>query len=30
MDDDCLKVSAYLGERRRTDDGFLADVLLSL
>ncbi|CAM4086475.1 hypothetical protein MB901379_03089 [Mycobacterium basiliense] len=30
MDDDCLTVSAYLAERRRTDDGFLADLLLGL
>lgn len=30
MDDDCLKLSVYLGERRRTDDGFVSDVLLGL
>ncbi len=30
MDEDCLKVSAYLGERRRNEDGFLTDVLLGL
>lgn len=30
MDEDCLKLTAYLAERRRTDDGFVSDVLLSL
>jgi PII-like signaling protein len=30
MDEDGLKLSAYLAERRRTDDGFLSDVLLGL
>lgn len=30
MDEDCLKLSAYMTERRRTDEGFLSDVLLDL
>jgi PII-like signaling protein len=30
MDEDCLKLSAYLAERRRTDYGFVSDVLLRL
>jgi PII-like signaling protein len=30
MDDDCLKLSVYLAERRRTRDGFVSDVLLGL
>ena len=30
MDEDCLKLSTYLAERRRTDDGFVSDVLLGL
>jgi PII-like signaling protein len=30
MDDDCLKLTAYLAERRRTGDGFVSDVLLGL
>jgi PII-like signaling protein len=30
MDDDCLKLSVYLSERRRTRDGFVSDVLLGL
>ncbi|MEE6178239.1 DUF190 domain-containing protein [Mycobacterium sp. 050134] len=30
MDDDCLKLTAYQAERRRTDDGFVSDVLLGL
>ncbi len=30
MDEDCLKLSVYLGERRRTGDGFVSDVLLNL
>lgn len=30
MDEDCLKLSAYFDERRRSGDRFLADVLLSL
>jgi PII-like signaling protein len=30
VDEDCLKLSAYLAERRRTGEGFLSDVLLNL
>jgi PII-like signaling protein len=30
MDEDCLKLSVYLAERRRTGDGFVSDVLLGL
>lgn len=30
MDDDCLKLTTYLAERRRTDDGLVSDVLLGL
>ena len=30
MDEDCLKLTTYLAERRRTDDGFVSDVLLGL
>jgi PII-like signaling protein len=30
MDEDCLKLSVYLAERRRTGDGFVSDVLLAL
>lgn len=30
MDDDCLKLTAYLAERRRTGEGFVSDVLLGL
>ncbi|MCV7445630.1 DUF190 domain-containing protein [Mycobacterium paraense] len=30
MDDDCLKLTTYLAERRRTDEGFVSDVLLGL
>ncbi|CQD07646.1 DUF190 domain-containing protein [Mycobacterium europaeum] len=30
MDEDCLKLTTYLAERRRTDDGFVSDVLLDL
>lgn len=30
MDEDCLKLSAYLAERRRTGEGFVSDVLLNL
>ena len=30
MNDDCLKLTAYFGERQRTDEGFFADALLSL
>ncbi len=30
MDEDCLKLSVYLAERRRTRDGFVSDVLLRL
>jgi PII-like signaling protein len=30
VDEDCLKLSVYLAERRRTDDGFVSDVLLGL
>ncbi len=30
MDEDCLKLSVYLAERRRTRDGFVSDVLLGL
>ena len=30
MEDDCLKLSVYLAERRRTGDGFVSDVLLGL
>ena len=30
MDEDCLKLSAYFDERRRSGDRFLADVILGL
>ena len=30
MDEDCLKLTTYLAERRRTDDGFVSDVLLGI
>lgn len=30
MDEDCLKLTAYLAERRRTGDAFVSDVLLGL
>lgn len=30
MDEDCLKLSTYLAERRRTGGGFVSDVLLGL
>jgi PII-like signaling protein len=30
VDEDCLKLTAYLAERRRTGDGFVTDVLLNL
>jgi PII-like signaling protein len=30
VDEDCLKLTTYLAERRRTDDGFVSDVLLGL
>jgi PII-like signaling protein len=30
MDDDCLKLTAYLAERRRTGGSFVSDVLLGL
>jgi PII-like signaling protein len=30
MDEDCLKLSVYLAERRRTRDGFVSEVLLRL
>lgn len=30
MDEDCLKLTTYLAERRRTEQGFLSDVLLDL
>ncbi len=30
MDEDCLKLTAYLAERRRTRDGFVSDLLLGL
>lgn len=30
MDEDCLKLTTYLAERRRTDEGFVSDVLLDL
>ena len=30
MDEDCLKLSTYLAERRRTTGGFVSDVLLGL
>ncbi|MCV7090173.1 DUF190 domain-containing protein [Mycobacterium interjectum] len=30
MDEDCLKLSVYLAERRRTRDGIVSDVLLGL
>jgi PII-like signaling protein len=30
MDEDCLKLSVYLAERRRTGDGFVSEVLLGL
>src|ERR1700758_3397984 len=30
MDEDCLKLSVYMAERRRTHEGFVSDVLLGL
>jgi PII-like signaling protein len=30
VDEACLKLSAYLAERRRTSDGFVSDLLLGL
>lgn len=30
VDEDCLKLTTYLAERRRTGDGFVSDVLLGL
>jgi PII-like signaling protein len=30
VDEDCLKLSAYMAERRRTGEGFVSDVLLNL
>ncbi|BBY39806.1 hypothetical protein MMAN_39400 [Mycobacterium mantenii] len=30
MDEDCLKLTTYLAERRRVHDGFVSDVLLGL
>ena len=30
MNDDCLKLTAYFGERQRTDGRFLADAILDL
>ncbi len=30
MDEDCLKLTTYLDERRRTADGFVSDLLLGL
>ena len=30
MDEDCLKLTTYLAERRRTGDGFVSDLLLGL
>ncbi|OBH04627.1 DUF190 domain-containing protein [Mycobacterium sp. E1747] len=30
MDEDCLKLTTYFAERRRTDAGFVSDVLLDL
>ncbi len=30
MDEDCLKLSTYMAERRRTREGFVSDVLLRL
>ena len=30
MDEDCLKLSVFLAERRRTGDRFISDVLLDL
>jgi len=30
VDEDCLKLTTYLAERRRTDNGFVSDVLLGL
>lgn len=30
MDEDSLKLTTYLAERRRTDDGFVSDALLDL
>jgi PII-like signaling protein len=30
VDEECLKLSTYLAERRRTDDGLVSDVLLGL
>lgn len=30
MDEECLKLTTYLAERRRTDEGFVSDVLLGL
>ncbi len=30
MNDDCLKLTTYFGERDRTPDGLLADELMSI
>jgi PII-like signaling protein len=30
MNDDCLKLTSYFGERQRTDGRFLAEALLDL
>jgi len=30
VNEDCLKLTAYFGERQRTEDQFLADALLDL
>jgi len=30
VDEDCLKLTAYMAERRRTSEGFVSDVLLGL
>jgi len=30
VNEDCLKLTAYFGERQRTDGGFAADALLDL
>jgi PII-like signaling protein len=30
MDEDCLKLTTYFGERQRTDDAFVADALLDI
>ena len=30
MNDDCLKLTTYFGERDRTDEQFVADALLDL